>query len=296
MRRAPPHSQTPAARTHLPANPSATPSLPPSHTPRGRSDHASASSPAEAKDATEDKNVSEAASGEVTPAHLKAKDMAMAAAAAICGAAFAAKMWSLLILTHKFTEHTSVGDKLSSLVSEEAFYYSFYNDVVEAPSFGAGLHRLTHDSMTEYPDTINSLSRFNIWPEVILAAMYRSCDSLYGGECPIERLEFALGGVVALSGVHLTLLLVIAYEAGGRSTLAALGMGVWYYGGLSLSTRIWLLPEEREHYALPFLSLRVLFLSRALREAERGVAAAAAGWSCNRALTMLGTVVFMTFW
>jgi hypothetical protein len=47
--------------------------------------------------------------------------------------------------------------KEAILYSEEAFYYSFYKDVVQAPSIGVALAHLVQNDDTEAPDTINVL-------------------------------------------------------------------------------------------------------------------------------------------
>lgn len=46
-------------------------------------------------------------------------------------------------------------------------YYSFYKRIVSSHSFGDGLYKLRVDNLTEFPNTINALSKFNIYPEVI---------------------------------------------------------------------------------------------------------------------------------
>ncbi|KAL5961036.1 putative C-mannosyltransferase DPY19L1 [Taenia solium] len=85
--------------------------------------------------------------------------------------------------------------------SEMAFYYSFYKQIILAGSFYSGLDSLFNDTMTEYPgvlgkvakgwkmeewgllpgysaleaamDGVRVLERFNVYPEVILAGLYR---------------------------------------------------------------------------------------------------------------------------
>lgn len=57
--------------------------------------------------------------------------------------------------------------------AEMGFYYSYYKQIIQAPTFSDGIKSLMSDDLTEFPTTINALSRFNLYPEVILAAAYR---------------------------------------------------------------------------------------------------------------------------
>jgi hypothetical protein len=45
--------------------------------------------------------------------------------------------------------------------------------LAEAPSFIDGLYSITHDNVTEAGHTINTLQRFNLYPEVYLSLMFR---------------------------------------------------------------------------------------------------------------------------
>ncbi len=45
--------------------------------------------------------------------------------------------------------------------------------MIEAPSVMAGVQALAHNNLTEYPDKINVLKRFNVYPELALGWVYR---------------------------------------------------------------------------------------------------------------------------
>jgi hypothetical protein len=66
------------------------------------------------------------------------------------------------------TGYTQLGplERRLNLYSEQAFYFSFYEDLVVAPSFTEGVLALLNETQSEYPDSINALERFNIYPEV----------------------------------------------------------------------------------------------------------------------------------
>ncbi|SOV13449.1 conserved Plasmodium membrane protein, unknown function [Plasmodium sp. gorilla clade G2] len=63
-----------------------------------------------------------------------------------------------------------------SLYSEESFYFSFYNDIVKSNTFLEGINCLLKDNRSEYPDTINAIKRFNIYPEIILGALWKGLN------------------------------------------------------------------------------------------------------------------------
>ncbi|OII77671.1 hypothetical protein cand_014870 [Cryptosporidium andersoni] len=82
-----------------------------------------------------------------------------------------------LILRYKMVLRRSYEEQKLTLFSESAFYYSFYEDIINSPTIYDGIYRLLKDNRSEYPDVINALSRFNIFQELLLGIIYRL---LYG--------------------------------------------------------------------------------------------------------------------
>ncbi|CAE8661781.1 unnamed protein product, partial [Polarella glacialis] len=72
--------------------------------------------------------------------------------------------------------------KAVSLKTENAFYYSYYEETVLAPSVGAALGAALRDSRSEAPDTINAIRRFNIYQEIFTGLLYRALVALVGQE------------------------------------------------------------------------------------------------------------------
>ena len=57
--------------------------------------------------------------------------------------------------------------------TEMGLYYSYYQSMVDAPTWRAGIDELIHDKVTEYPKTINVLKRFNLYPELAVGLAKR---------------------------------------------------------------------------------------------------------------------------
>ncbi|XP_077383522.1 dpy-19-like 1, like [Festucalex cinctus] len=182
---------------------------------------------------------------------------------------------------------------LSSLEKEMAFrtemglYYSYYKTIIEAPSFLQGLHMVMNDRLTEYPLVINTLKRFNLYPEVVLASWFRVYTSVMGyfgvptkmcwsinrgeGLTPVDSCEglgdpayFYVTCVFLLNGVMMSLFFLYgAYLSGSR--LGGIVTTVCFFFNHGESTRVMWTPPLRESFAYPFLVLQMLLLTFILR-------------------------------
>ncbi|KAM7421533.1 hypothetical protein PAMA_015599 [Pampus argenteus] len=183
--------------------------------------------------------------------------------------------------------HLSNLEKEMAFRTEMGLYYSYYKTIIEAPSFLDGLHMVMNDRLTEYPLVINTLKRFNLYPEVVLASWYRvytgvmgyfgiptkMCWSINRGEglTPVDSCEgmgdpayFYVTCVFLLNGAMMSLFFIYgAYLSGSR--LGGIVTTMCFFFNHGESTRVMWTPPLRESFAYPFLVLQMLLLTYILR-------------------------------
>ncbi|KAM8734634.1 dpy-19-like 1, like [Acanthopagrus schlegelii] len=194
---------------------------------------------------------------------------------------------SQLFENDRHFSHLSNLEKEMAFRTEMGLYYSYYKTIIEAPSFLTGLHMVMNDRLTEYPLVINTLKRFNLYPEVVLASWYRiytgvmgyfgiptkMCWSINRGEglTPVDSCEgmgdpayFYVSCVFLLNGAMMSLFFIYgAYLSGSR--LGGVVTTMCFFFNHGESTRVMWTPPLRESFAYPFLVLQMLLLTYILR-------------------------------
>ncbi|XP_022081920.1 probable C-mannosyltransferase DPY19L3 isoform X2 [Acanthaster planci] len=148
-----------------------------------------------------------------------------------------------------------------SFRTEAGFYYSFYKQIVFAPSIVEGLYALTHDNDTENWRTINALERFNIYQEVVLGIIYRTFGFIQRAYPPIF---FYIYSVFSLHGLYLVALYCTAWML-TRSWLAGVLASAFYVFNKDDTTRVDYTIPLRESFALPMLFLQMACITYYLR-------------------------------
>ena len=142
------------------------------------------------------------------------------------------------------------------LFSENAFYYSFYRDMVDASSAWQAAAGLLSNGDIEYPEVVNILRRLNIFPEMAVAAAQRAL-AIAGIETdPFHLYLNAVFGLYAVGAGALFLLgsRISGTLAGGLPVILLYGTN-WFE-----TARPWAHPALRENFAIPFFYIQLYLL------------------------------------
>ncbi|XP_070643954.1 probable C-mannosyltransferase DPY19L2 isoform X3 [Bos indicus] len=183
--------------------------------------------------------------------------------------------------------HLSALEREMTFRTEMGLYYSYFKTIVEAPSFLQGLWMIMNDRLTEYPLVINTVKRFHLYPEVILAFCYRTfvgIMNLFGLETKtcwnVTRIEplnevqsceglgdpacFYVGVIFILNGIMMGLFFMYgAYLSGTQ--LGGIITVLCYFFNHGEATRVMWTPPLRESFSYPFLVLQMYILTVILR-------------------------------
>ncbi|MCL4122678.1 UNVERIFIED_CONTAM: hypothetical protein GTU68_044820 [Idotea baltica] len=171
--------------------------------------------------------------------------------------------------------------------TEMDFYYSFFKTIVESDSFFSGLNNLIYDNRTEYPNTINALQRFNLYPEVILGGSFRFfasfCSSLNIFHSQASNSNFSLNvisyesignpvywylsGMWLCAGVTILLLFISGIQLSKSVAGGFITVSCFFLSHCETSQLHWM-PPLREGFALPLslaLNITITYSVRRLR-------------------------------
>ena len=86
-----------------------------------------------------------------------------------------ATLWAIATIHERYSWWSKRGEQARETLfeSESVLYYSYMKDVVNAPSFLEGIKGLLWHKRTEYPYEMNVIQRFNIFQEILAAALYK---------------------------------------------------------------------------------------------------------------------------
>jgi len=146
-----------------------------------------------------------------------------------------------------------------SFRTESGLYFSYYKQIVLAPSLFQGIHDIMNDNRTEHLRTINILERFNIYQEVILAALYRILP------IQVEYVYFYIDAIFGLHGMYMVSLFASSWILSG-SWLAGLLSASFYIFNKSDTTRISFTIPLRESFGFPFLFAQIAFITFFLKK------------------------------
>ncbi|XP_031552907.1 probable C-mannosyltransferase DPY19L1 [Actinia tenebrosa] len=229
---------------------------------------------------------------------------------AFCAGVLHSKHVSHMFENERFFSHLSALERELSFRTEMGLYYSYYKTIVEAPNFFDGVYDIMHCNVTEFPDTVNTLKRFNLYPEVVLGFMFRCYEQLASyfnyqtkvcytvnrgqGLPPVQSCEglgelsfFYVFFIFSLSGLMMACFFILCYYLSGSILGGILGTLCYFYNH-GEATRVMWTPPLRESFSYPFLVAQLLVVTYTIKSVT-------VNW-WNILLVAVTTITFMIPW
>ncbi|KAJ8000274.1 hypothetical protein DPEC_G00203140 [Dallia pectoralis] len=135
-------------------------------------------------------------------------------------------------------------------------YYYYYKHMLMAPSFERGVYELMRDNRTVSGQTINTVERLSLYPELVTSLLYR----ITGSQDVIEPVYFYIGVVFGLQAVYITALFVSSWLLSG-TWLAGMLAVAWYMINRADTTNVDFAVPQRGNWVLPYFSCQVAALT-----------------------------------
>nr|XP_060644009.1 probable C-mannosyltransferase DPY19L3 [Anolis sagrei ordinatus] len=189
-----------------------------------------------------------------------------------------------------------------SFRTECGLYYSYYKQMLQAPSIQQGLYGLIYDNKTESMRTINILERMNVYQEVFLSILY----TVFQVKNFLEPVYFYIYTVFGLQSVYVLALYGTSWLLSG-TWLSGVLAAFWYITNRIDTTRVEFTIPLRENWALPFFAVQtaaITFLFRThLRPTHEKLTLAALfistslfslAWQFNQFMLLMQALVLFT--
>ncbi|XP_075172137.1 putative C-mannosyltransferase DPY19L4 [Anomaloglossus baeobatrachus] len=157
-----------------------------------------------------------------------------------------------------FSSRTDI-DREITFQGDGAIYYSFYRDMLQAPTFEEGIIELVINNKTVPMRTLNIVRQLALYPEVFAGMLYQLV-----GRQDLSPANFYLGMVCGLQGIYIGSLFVTSWILSG-TWLAGLLTIVWFLINGTDTTRIADSIPLRENWALPCFAGQVAGLTGFIR-------------------------------
>ncbi|KAM4704940.1 putative C-mannosyltransferase DPY19L4 [Rhinophrynus dorsalis] len=141
-----------------------------------------------------------------------------------------------------------------------AVYYSFYKDMLRAPSFERGVFELAYNNRTIPLKTINAVQQMNLYPELIASALYQMSES----QGVVDPVYFYIGILFCLQGIYVSALFVTSWIMSG-TWLSGMLTVAWFIINRTDTTRMEHSIPLRENWALPYFACQVAALTGFLK-------------------------------
>ena len=213
---------------------------------------------------------------------------------------------SSLFENDRHFSHLSNLEREMTFRTEMGLYYSYFKTILEADSLMEGTMQLYKNNITEYPSVINTLKRFNLYPELLAGSLYRGLNQLglLSQQCWTVKRGSGLADVRSCEGLqdppnfYISLVWVAAGATASLIFLLGLVISGSVTGGLiscfcffynhGESTRVMWTPPLRESFAFPVCLAQILAVSLTTRNKRPG-------WR-NVLSISATTTLFIIFW